>query len=58
VGNDKVAGHVDGYGTNGNTGIRFFTILGEENKPISSADFMSAGDIDACYGKMTAKTLP
>jgi len=57
VGNDKVAGHVDGYGTNGNTGIRFFTILGEENKPISSADFMSAGDIDACYGKMTAKNF-
>jgi len=48
---------VDGYGTNGNTGIRFFTILGEENKPISSADFMSAGDIDACYGKMTAKNF-
>jgi len=31
--------------------------LGEENKPISSADFMSAGDIDACYGKMTAKNF-
>jgi len=27
VGNDKVAGHVDGYGTNGNTGIRFLTNL-------------------------------
>lgn len=57
VGSENVAGHVDGYGTNGNTGIRFFTMLGTENKPVSSTDFMALGDIDACYAQITAKNF-
>ncbi|HHV29565.1 flagellar hook-associated protein FlgK [Acetivibrio mesophilus] len=57
VGHENVAGHAHGYGTNGNTGIRFFTMFGTDNKPVSSADFMAAGDIDACYEKMTAKNF-
>ena len=43
---DKTNGHVDGYQLNSKTGdpasgIRFFTMLGSDGKPISSADFDS-----------------
>ncbi len=36
---DKINGHVDGYTLDSNTGIRFFTMLGSDGKPISSSDF-------------------
>lgn len=36
---DKISGHVDGYTLDGNQGIRFFTMLGSDGKPVSSSDF-------------------
>lgn len=57
VGTDVVAGHTDGYGSNGNTGLRFFALRGTDNKPVSSADLIDSADIDACYEKITAKNF-
>jgi flagellar hook-associated protein 1 FlgK len=40
---DDIEGHVDGYTlTSGESGIRFFTMLDEEGKPMSSEDFKNA----------------
>lgn len=54
-------GHVDGYGTNGSTGIRFFTMLGEDNLPEDNAGFLDGAatqaDLMACYNKITAKNF-
>ncbi|NLX64566.1 MAG: flagellar hook-associated protein FlgK [Clostridiaceae bacterium] len=36
---DDTEGHVDGFTLNGNTGIRFFTMLDEYGNPLSSAEF-------------------
>ncbi|OPZ86103.1 MAG: Flagellar hook-associated protein 1 [Firmicutes bacterium ADurb.Bin419] len=55
-------GHADGYGKGGTTtGVRFFTMLGEENKAVSSTDFIDgettiAGIADM-YSKITAKNF-
>ncbi len=61
------AGHADGYELNsvaGDTtpsGIRFFTILGDDGKPVDSATFTSSAttvdDICQRYGKVTAKNI-
>jgi len=62
-------GHVDGYGMDpdgdgpltSKTGIRFFTILGDDGNPVSSADFAGgATDIASIYDRyksMTAKNF-
>lgn len=55
-------GHVDGNGIGGSTvGTRFFTMLGEENKPVSSTDFVAGGvtveEIAARYKNITAKNF-
>jgi len=57
------AGHTDGYGVGAGVsdGIRFFTMLGEENQSISSEDFIDgettiSGIVDR-YNNLTAKNL-
>ena len=50
IGEENLEGHMDGYGAENSTGIRFFTMLGEGNKPIESGDF-------AGYDAMTAKNF-
>jgi len=59
-------GHVDGYGLNSSgatspTGVRFFTITGKGNTPMSSSEFTgtASGDdeIINCYYRMTAKNF-
>jgi len=56
-------GHADGYGTGATAtqGIRFFTMLGEDNKSISSTDFINGAsnpqDIVARYSNITAKNF-
>lgn len=63
---DKVPGHVDGYKLNSKegdpaSGIRFFTMLDEYGKPMSSATFTEGGgtpvDYDAMYSQITAKNF-
>jgi len=59
---EKGTGHVDGYGIgSADTGIRFFTMLGDGNKSISSDDFIdgasSVSDIAARYSHITAKNF-
>lgn len=69
---DKVNGHVDGFTLNSKpgdspAGIRFFTILDEYGKPMSSAEFEAAAGTaetpgtpayyEAMYSKMTAKNF-
>jgi flagellar hook-associated protein FlgK len=55
------AGHADGYGLNGTTGIRFFTYLGTENEPVSTSDFLNGANttptIYARYSNITAKNF-
>jgi len=56
-------GHVDGYGIGSaaDLGIRFFTMLGTENKSISSSDFIGGASdpaaISARYSNITAKNF-
>ncbi|NLK67982.1 MAG: flagellar hook-associated protein FlgK [Clostridiaceae bacterium] len=69
---DKAPGHVDGYTLNskdGDTpaGIRFFTMFGEDGKPMDSETFaLAAGEVpadpdieyyNAMYSKITAKNI-
>lgn len=54
-------GHVDGYGTDGSSNTRFFTMLGADNLPVDNAAFLNGAstpaDIMACYDKVTAKNF-
>jgi len=56
-------GHVDGYGAGAtaSSGIRFFTMLGEDYKSMSGDDFINGAtdipDIVARYSKITAKNF-
>lgn len=61
---DDGSGHVDGYTLDSATGdppsgIRFFTILGEGDKPLTSAEFtaLPGADISAKYDNLTAKNF-
>jgi len=60
------AGHADGYGIDNGTGtpisgIRFFTMTGDDGKPVSSQNFIngatSIDDIVAKYSQITAKNF-
>lgn len=57
VGTTDLQGHAEGYGTDGSTGVRFFTMLGKGNMPISSTDLMDDPDVNVCYDKITAKNF-
>lgn len=56
-------GHVDGYGVGATAslGIRFFTMLGDNNQSISSSDFINGETdipgIDSRYKNITAKNF-
>jgi len=55
-------GHAAGYGYNSSvSGIRFFTVTGEGNKELSSAEFLAGAtdpaDIYNVYNKITAKNF-
>jgi len=64
---EDLVGHVDGYGLDpsesGNypTGIRFFTMIGNDGKPMSSEDFINgattSADIMERYKSITAKNF-
>lgn len=60
------AGHADGYALNSAegdpvSGIRFFTMLGEDNKAMNSADFIDGAtgmtDVSSRYDALTAKNF-
>lgn len=59
IGGVDGAGHVDGYGLSYGgdpiTGIRFFTMRGEDGNPVDSAEFDA--DLAASYEKITAKNF-
>jgi len=54
-------GHADGYGLNNSTGVRFFTMLGPDNKPVDSAAFLNGAvgmpAVSARYDNVTAKNF-
>jgi flagellar hook-associated protein 1 FlgK len=55
---DDGCGHADGYTLNSATGIRFFTMLGDNGQPLTSAEFEALpGDISEKYNKVTAKNF-
>ena len=63
---DNKEGHVDGFTLSGNTGVRFFTMLDEYGKNMSSEDFaLKTGitdaspiaDIAAAYQNITARNF-
>jgi flagellar hook-associated protein 1 FlgK len=54
IGGVDMEGHADGIGADNSTEIRFFTMLGTGNLPMSSSDFISNPD---CYNELTAKNF-
>jgi flagellar hook-associated protein 1 FlgK len=54
IGGVDMEGHADGIGADNSTGVRFFTMLGTGNLPMSSSDFISNPD---CYNELTAKNF-
>lgn len=54
IGSDDLEGHADGVGADNSTGVRFFTMLGIGNMPMSSDDFIAIPD---CYNQLTAKNF-
>ncbi len=58
---DDIDGHADGLGLRGSTGIRFFTILGTDDVPLSSAEFINGAtgmaQVSERYEAMTAKNF-
>lgn len=55
------AGHADGFGLNGTTGVRYFTYLGTENLAVDSTEFLNGAvttaDIYARYTSITARNI-
>ena len=56
-----ISGHADGYGLDGSTGIRFFTMQGEEGKSLYSGEFHNGttdiNDNITLYSQLTAKNF-
>lgn len=52
-------GHNDGFGLDGVNGRNFFTILGADGNPLTTADFINldSSDVDNRYSFMTAKNF-
>lgn len=55
------AGHADGVGLDGSSGIRFFTFLGSDKQPVDSTTFLNGqittAGIYAQYANITAKNF-
>ena len=60
IGEDE-KGHTDGFGLKGSTGIRFFTILGDNGLPVDNVEFLNGAattvDIYNRYSIVTAKNF-